>query len=405
MRVLSRCLFALVVPAVVLSASEAAPVMTPTPAKAPAVTGPNNNLVDRVIPAYGMNLPRGVMLDLNAAQLAITARAFAADVEAKVLSGELRRGAATFAVATDSNGLPVRGAEPQITARIPLPEEIQLLALFDATVKTQARLSPSGISAPIAEHQQLDEALAALSRAAEMLRLGLGDDLYIDLDARAVAWKQRIYAARIQVRETRIAELMSSNKKLSRRAAEEKVDAEPLVIPDIDLIDIPDSVRDAVTVKTPAPGEETAKPAKAAKPMDPVVAEPALAQPEPEAAMPEETSPSEPAATAPALPDLGELPTLEPEPMPELAPELPAEPAVEEPAMAEPAPAEPMPVEEALPAVEETLPAEEPAAVAEPAAEEMPAEAPAPVAEPAPAPAPALEAPAPALNLDDLPDL
>ena len=401
MRVLSRCLFALVVPAVVLSASEAAPVMIPTPAKAPAVTGPNNNLVDRVIPAYGMNLPRGVMLDLNAAQLAITARAFAADVEAKVLSGELRRGAATFAVATDSKGLPVRGAEPQITARIPLPEEIQLLALFDATVKTQARLSPSGMSAPIAEHQQLDEALAALSRAAEMLRLGLGDDLYIDLDARAVAWKQRIYAARIQVRETRIAELMSSNKKLSRRAAEEKVDAEPLVIPDIDLIDIPDSVRDAVTVKIPAPGEETAKPgkiakpakpakpAKAAKPTDPEVAEPAPAQLEPEAAMPEEASPSEPAATAPALPDLGELPTLEPEPMPELAPELPAEPAVEEPAMAEPAPAEPMPVEEALPAVEETLPAE----------------APAPVAEPAPAPAPAREAPAPALNLDDLPDL
>lgn len=423
MRMLSRCLLSLALPGALIAASQSGtPTMTPTPAKPPAVTGPDNHLIDRVIPAYGMYLQRGVGIDAAAAALARESLRFAADVEAKVMAGELRRGAATFGVATDDKGLPLRGAQPEITPREPLPEERTLLALFDATVKMRERLTPSGISAPIAEHQHIDASLSALTRAAELLRFGLGDDTYTDLDARAVAWKQRIYAARLQVREARIAEVMAGDKRMNRKRAEQAVDAQPLIIPDIDLLDIPQDVRDAVQVTITADGAESTEPTA---PMPP---EPAPASPEPEAE-------PEPAAE-PASPSVDDLPALdapvEPEPvdaMPapmeepqpaEPEPAAPAmetepEPAVPEPEAAmepepEPAQPEPMPEPEPEPAAPEPEPVAEPEPAApEPMAEPEPEAAPEPepaAAEPAVEAAPEPEpAPAPVLDLDDLPDL
>lgn len=422
MRMLSRCLLSLALPGALFAASEPSstiPTMAPTPAKAPPITGPDNQLVDRVIPAYGMYLPRGVDIDVAAAQLAQQAMRFAADVEAKVMAGELRRGAATYGIATDAKGLPVRGAQPEITARAPLPEERTLLALFDATVKMRERLTPSGISAPIAEHQHIDAALSALTRAAELLRFGLGDDTYTDLDARSVAWKQRIYAARLQVRETRIAELMSADKRLNRSRAEAEVDSQPLVIPEIDLLDIPDDVRDAVQVTITA--EEPEAEAETKKPAKPTSKKPAKPAPEPAAMQPEPTAPEpaapEPTAPEPASPSVDDLPTLDPvEPEPAAEMPAPAEPE------AEPEPAAPVmevePEPEA-PVMEPEAAAPEPMAEPEPLPEPEAAPQPAPEAptepepaepevEAAPAPAPAPEpepAPAPAFDLDDLPDL
>ncbi len=405
MRMLSRCLLSLALPGALVAAST--PTMTPTPARAPAVTGPDTQLVDRVIPAYGMYLQRGVGIDAAAAALAQESLRFAADVEAKVMAGELRRGAATFGIATDARGLPIRGAQPQITARAPLSEERTLLALFDATVKMRERLTPSGISAPIAEHQHIDASLSALTRAAELLRFGLGDDIYTDLDARSVAWKQRIYAARLQVRETRIAEVMAADRRISRSRAEQTVNAQPLIIPEIDLLDIPQDVRDAVEVTITADEPTPAKPpaTRRTPTVQPAPTAPAIPEPSPsvnDLPVFEEPVFEEPAAPEPveALPELWVEPQpAAPAPEPEPEPAMPEwEPVVEP----EPVPALPEPepvVPEAEPMADPEAPAaEEPEA---PAAEEPePEAAPEPAMEAVPAPAPA-----PVLDLDDLPDL
>lgn len=380
---LRRCIITACLPVVVLSAAD---TVQPTPSKAPVPTGTRNQLVDRVIPAYGMTLQRGPVIDLSAAGLARRAVGFAAEVEARVMAGELHRVGPSFSIPRDSKGVATPGAQPQVIPRKPLPEEVELLELFDATVTLRERLSPPGLSLPIPEQQDLDEAMSSLSRAAELLRQGLGDDTYTDLDARAVAWQQRYHLARAQVRDAKIAELMSTGQ--SRAKAEQAVDAMTLDVPTPSLEGIPEELRAVVVEEAPAKAET---PAPEAQPAAAPTPEP---KPEPSDLPPLEAEP-EP-SDLPPLDAPEPAPAAEPEAMPEPAPE-PAEPeAMPEPKPEPaPAPAEPEPAVEPEP---EPMPAQ-PAPEPEPAAEPEPAPAP---AEPEPAPAPA---PAPALDLDDLPDL
>lgn len=380
---LRRCIITACLPVVVLSAAD---TVQPTPSKAPVPTGVRNQLVDRVIPAYGMTLKRGPVIDLSAAGLARRAVGFAAEVEARVMAGELHRVGPSFSIPLDSKGVAVANAQPQVIPRKALPEEVELLKLFDATVTLRERLSPPGLSLPIPEQQDLDEAMSSLARAAELLRQGLGDDTYTDLDARAVAWQQRYHLARAQVRDAKIAELMSAGQ--SRAKAEQAVDAMTLDIPTPSLEGIPEELRAAVVEEAPAKAETPApKPAAAPTPApkpEPSDLPPLEAEPEPSDLPPLEAPEPAPAAEPEAMPEPAPEPA-EPEALPEPEPE----PA--------PAPAEPEPAVEAEP---EPMPAQ-PEPEPEPAAEPEPEPAPAP-AEPEPAPAPA---PAPALDLDDLPDL
>jgi hypothetical protein len=410
MPVLRRCVLTLALPAAMFAASDI-PTFAPTPARAPKASGRTTMLVDRVIPGYGMDLPRRLNMNLSAADLALRARDLAATVEAGVMAGTLHRASPSYGVATDKRGNAINGASAQIMPRQVLPEETELLALFDQTVTLLDQLQPRGLSAPIPEHQLLDEALSSLTRAAELLRLGLGDDTYTDLDARTILWQQRFRQVRSATREQTINELMATTPKLSRRDAEAKVDAMDLEVTDIEIGEVTDAMRSAVTAKDPTP-VEAPKPAPAPKAMPKAAPAPEPVA-EPAAPAPADDLPPlvEEPAPAPAEPDI-EFTPAPAEPEPEAAP-APAEPEPEAaPAPAEPepeaAPAEPEP--EAAPAPAEPEPeaaaepepmpaVEEPAAAAEPEPEAAPAPA-----EPEPAAAPEPK-PAPAIDLDDLPDL
>lgn len=373
MSTLRALLIPLALPAALAAAETAAaapaptvPAMAPTPSNPPMPIGRHNHLVDRAIPAYGMNLHRTAVIDLTAAQLVGAVRRLVADVDTKTMSGALHRPAPTYAIPTDEKGQPIKNAAPQLVQRKPLDEEQRLMALVEALTKREVILRPGGISAPIPEQQLLDAAFADLARAAEALSLGIGDELYTNLEAQHTAWLQRYHFALAKAREDKIAELMNGPDKLSRSRAEAAVSK-------MDFLSELPAMDDTPAAQAPAP--QSAKPA-------PAPAEAPATVPEPE--------------PAPAPAPAAELPAAEP------APAAPAEPVAEPalpPVEAAPEAAAPVEAAPAVPAAEaapeapamEAAPAEAAPAEAAPA-EAAPAEAaPAPEApaEPAPAPAPA----------------
>ena len=315
-------------------------VMRPTPAKPPAPIGRHNHLTDRVIPAYGMNLHRASLIDLSTAQLVAEIRRLVGEVDARVMGSGLHRGAPTLAMPTEKRGKQTKTAVPQSLERQPLEEEKRLMALVEALTKRELQLRPEGISAPIPEQQMIDEAFADLSRAAASLSFGLGDELYTNLEAQHSAWQQRYRQALDQARATKIAELTSGPKKLTRAQAE-------AAVANMDLISELPAVED--TPATEAPSEPVVPtvpaPDMPAVPVDQTPPTPA-----------DELPPVEP-AVVPVAP-VDELPPVEPEGAPIRAPVIEV-PAAEE--ALPPAMPEALPEAEAAPAAEsEPVPAAEP---------------------------------------------
>ena len=356
------------------------PAMAPTPAKPPRAVGPDNHLVDRVIPAYGMQVLRTESGDRRGAELYHRVHAFVGEIEVKVMAGTLRRGSNQTRMSADDQGRPKKET-PQSGQRQPLVEEQQLLALWDELTKLDEALRVPGSTYAIPEQAHLDAAFSDLARAAESLRLGLGDDTYTALDGEHRVWLGHYAAALTEARDAKVKELMKGSKKMSQRDAEAAVRGMDLRVDDAQVARVP---------AAPALGAATA---------DPAVAEPVT----PAAPTAPATAPAtagEPTPAAPSEPAAAELPAAEaPADMPAATEAAPAEatPATE-PAPADmPAPADAAPVEQApadaapveVPPTEAT-PADMPAAEEAPAAE-APAEAPAPAAEPGPMDAPAPE--------------
>ncbi len=335
--------------ALVLAAG-GAETMQPTPARAPTPETPGSHLIDRVIPAYGMTAVQNDGRS-RAGDLFTRVHAFLGDVEAKVMSGDLHRGSTAPAA---KDGKKRKKDEPAAPAqRTALPEEQQLQALYDELVAADAHLRPAGSTAeiPATEQWQIDGCYADLARAAELLRLGLGDAAWNDLDAQHGAWAARYHSGPGPAREAKLNELMKE-KKLSRREAEEELVRMRWEAP----------YPDARTIELPtAPVAPTEVPA-AAKPV--VEAARAVATP---VATPVVTPVVEP---EPATPAVAETPAEEPAAVEEPVAETPAE----EPAMETPVEPEPVAEPEPEPAVEKPAP---------------------PAAKPTPAPEPA----------SDLPDL
>ena len=328
--------------------------MQPTPANPPQPIGRHNHLVDRVIPTYGMNLHRTSVIDLTAGQLVAEIQRFVGDVDTKVMGAGLHRPVPIYAVPMDDHGRPMKGAAPQLVQRKPLAEEEHLMALVEALTKREVILRPGGISAPIPEQQMIDAAFSDLAKAAESLSLGLGDELYTNLEGQHTAWQQRYHYALAQAREAKIKELTEGPKKVSRSHAEEAVEK-------MDLISELPAMDDTPAANAPAPATPAAMPeavaaAQPAKPANelPPVAAPAEV-PKPKAVVaPEPAAPAEPEAKpADPLPEVVAPPeepkAVEPESKPveaEPAPAVetpPAEPASEAAPAAPPADAGALP--------------------------------------------------------------
>ena len=352
------------------------PAMAPTPAKPPRAVGPDNHLVDRVIPAYGMQVLRTESGDRRGAELYHRVHAFVGEIEVQVMSGTLRRGSNQTRMSADDQGRPKKET-PQSGQRQPLVEEQQLLALWDELTKLDEALRVPGSTYAIPEQAHLDAAFSDLARAAESLRLGLGDDTYTALDGEHRVWLGHYAAALTEARAAKVGELMKGSKKMSQRDAEAAVRGMDLRVDEAQVARVP---------AAPALGAATA---------DAAVAEPVAP-----AAPTAPATAGEPTPAAPSEPAAAELPAAEaPADMPAATEAAPAEatPATE-PAPADmPAPADAAPVEQApadaapveVPPTEAT-PAVMPAAEEAPAAE-APAEAPAPAVEPGPMDAPAPE--------------
>jgi len=334
--------------------------MAPTPAKPPVPVGLDHHLVDRVISAYGMNVPRSHTGDHRAAELYHRVHAFVGEVEVKVMTGALRR---VSTPAVDDKGRPLKDAPPSSAQRLPLVEEQQLLALWDELTKLNHRLSVPGSAYAIPEQTHLDAAFSELARAADSLRLGLGDDTYTALEGEHRAWLARYAAHLAAARAAKVAELMNGPQKMSQREAEAAVRGMDIRLSDEPLMRAP-----VAPALLPAANK---------------------------------VAPTLPKATAPAA-SVGLTP---PTPPAEAVPAVPAEPA-SEPAATDLAPVE-APAVETPAEMPVSAPAEaEPAETAAPAADAAPAEVPAPEAEPAEVLTPEAEpAPAPAEAPAALPDL
>ncbi|HYE08484.1 MAG TPA: hypothetical protein VEL07_23450 [Planctomycetota bacterium] len=335
--------------AIVLAAS-GVETMQPTPARAPTADTPGSHLIDRVIPAYGMTSVHDARS--RAGDLFARVHAFLGEIDAKVMSGELHRTPAP----APQDGKKRKKGEPAAVAgqRAALPEEQQLQALYEELLVADQHLRPADVEGqiPVIEQWQIDGCYSDLARAAELLRLGLGDDTWNNLDAMHRAWSQSYASSAGPAREAKLQELMKE-KKLSKREAEEELARTRWEAP----------YPDARTIEVPA-----APAAPAVAPEAPAVAAPKAAADATRASLDAAKAAASDATPAAAPESDSEAVTEEPSEEPAMAEEPSEEPASEEPAEEPAVEAEPEPAAQPEPEVEKPAPAK-PKPAAEPASD------------------------------------
>ena len=199
------------------AAADLPPMQLEEPVRQPAAKTLSTDLVDRVIPAYGTYHYQPYRKDSRLESLYNRIRLFTSVIDARVMSGELVRPPTKWVKPTDEQGRSYVDADLVPAERAPLPEELELLGLMEELAIFKASL-------PFPNHYEewhLDNSWRDLNRSADLLRLGLNEDGYLNLEAQYHAWyahyQQLLRLARaeyaIQLMET---EGLSSSQAMSR---------------------------------------------------------------------------------------------------------------------------------------------------------------------------------------------
>jgi len=266
-------------------------------------------LVDTVVPAYGTYHYRPYHKDSRVETLYHEIRHFVADLETRILSGQVHRPRRQYEITVNQDGLPEAAADP----REPLPEEQQLLELFERLVVLKEQI-------PYPNHYEawhFENSWRDIENAAAMLRLGLSDNAYMRLEELHQNWLTFYRQSMIKARADH-AQALVDDEGLSPGAALAQAEQEIVDIeyPPMRLDgEYPEVVIPEIARKEPTPEPE----------------------PEPEPERPTEEpddAPEAPAADDDAAPDEPEAPS-EPKvrtPFDEPDSEPPAQPTPEAPA-------------------------------------------------------------------------
>ncbi|MFW5699252.1 MAG: hypothetical protein ACOCYN_05280, partial [Planctomycetota bacterium] len=178
------------------------PQSNPPPAEESSRSG---RLIDQVVPSYGVYHMRPYRAESGAEALYYEAKTFTARVDAKVMAGELARPATAYEQPTDEDGRPIPDARPVLKEREPLSEEVEIARLLQRLAELREEI-------PFPNHYEqwhLDNTQRNLVRTAELLRLGLGDDRYLQLEQMHAAWRQHYLDLLKQARHQRAQELIT----------------------------------------------------------------------------------------------------------------------------------------------------------------------------------------------------
>jgi hypothetical protein len=167
-------------------AAESLPTMAPTPPMVPTPQTSQDLLVDRVIPAYGLQYDAPYRQPSRVRPLTVEIGAYSARVQAEVLANDLSRNPDRYV-----RPEPVDPVQ-RFPARLPVLVTPELLAEEEALLSYAERLAVTEEETPlpnIYERWQMEAAWRDLYRAGETLALAIGDERYANLEMLHRAWK------------------------------------------------------------------------------------------------------------------------------------------------------------------------------------------------------------------------
>lgn len=297
-----RTILAAIAPIGFMAAAELPP-MAPTPARQPVAQAHNVRLVDEVVPGYGTVNYRPARRDSRINHLYHEIDQYTANLDAQILDGSVHRIARTYDVSTDERGYP----QAQPSEREPLPQELDLLALFE-------RLSILREEIPYPNHYEewhFDESWSKLRRSADALRLGLSEEGYLHLEEIHAAWVTYYHQSLAKAQAEYALQLVDQGESPGSAMSAAREQVQDIPYPKMSL----DGQYPALVIPPVVPKSATPKPVPEPEP----VSKPDLTPPEPE--VPAEPEPM-PEPEAPAEPEM--TPPTEPEPAPPAAPMAPA---------------------------------------------------------------------------------
>ena len=298
-----RTILAILAPAGFIAAAELPPMELPTSQPPAAVQSHDVRLVNSTVPAFGAINRRAALRDSRIETLAHKIQTYTAALDGRVMTGQVHRTAANYSMEEDEKGYPI--AVPN--EREPLPEELEIVALLSELAILQEQIP----FANAYEEWHFDQSWASLQRSAELIRLGLSEDAYLNLERLHAAWTTYYHQSLAKAQAEYALELVDRGVNPSSALAEAKSNIQDIEYPKMAL----DGQYPTVVIPLVLPKAKEPKPVEPKPPAQPEPApqpelpatpkQPPIEQPELPAQPPVTPTPDQPAA--PVVPVAGTL--------------------------------------------------------------------------------------------------